>query len=390
MNELTWAALALLPVAAGCGWWLAHRQLRSGERRQRRDLSSNYFRGLNYLLNEQPDKAIEVFLRLAEINTETVETHLALGNLFRRRGETDKAIRFHRHIMSRSQLSEQHRTQALLELGEDYMKAGLLDRAEKLYSELADQGRFSETAVRNLLAIYQQERDWPSAIVQARTLARVTDESSDALIAQFHCELAETARAAGDRETAISQLASVRRYEPDCPRAALIEARLAFDEGRHADAIRADRAACERDPELIALVLDRLIESHRREDRVDELRDWLAELSARTSIIAPLLGLARLEVEHDPGRAIGLLLQRLQERPNVRGLQYLVDILNQHGHRLDAIEPDLLTRLMDRLMHDQPRFRCQQCGFSGRTWHWQCPSCRQWETTRPVIGVLGE
>ncbi|NKI35528.1 lipopolysaccharide assembly protein LapB [Wenzhouxiangella sp. XN79A] len=390
MSELTWAALALLPVAAGCGWWLARRQLGRGERRQRSDLSSNYFRGLNYLLNEQPDKAIEVFLRLAEINTETVETHLALGNLFRRRGETDKAIRFHRHIMSRPQLSEQHRTQALLELGEDYMRAGLLDRAEKLYSELAEQGRFSETAVRNLLAIYQQEKDWPRAIVQARTLARVTGESSDALIAQFHCELAEAAREDGDRDTAISQLASARGYVRDCARAALIEARLAFDEGRFDDAIRADRAACERDPELIALVLDRLIETHRRRDRVDELRAWLAQLSERTPIIAPLLGLARLDVERDPGRVIEILLERLEQRPSVRGLQYLVDLLNQHGHRLDAIEPDLLTRLMDRLMQGQPRFRCEQCGFSGSTWHWQCPSCRQWETTRPVSGVLGE
>jgi len=390
MSELTWAALALLPVAAGCGWWLAHRNLRRGERRQTSDLSTNYFRGLNYLLNEQPDKAIEVFVRLAEINADTVETHLALGNLFRRRGETDKAIRFHRHIMSRPQLSEQHRTQALLELAEDYMRAGLLDRAEKLYTELADQGRFSETAVRNLLAIYQQEKDWPRAIVQARTLARVTGESSDALIAQFHCELAEAARAAGDRETAISQLASARRYVSDCTRAALIEARLAFDEDRLDDAIRADRAACERDPELIALVLDRLIEAHERAGRLDELRDWLTSIAERTSIIAPLLGLARLDVDHEPGRVIELLLQRLEQRPSVRGLHYLVDMLNRHGHRLDAIEPDLLTRLMDRLMQGQPRFRCDQCGFSGQTWHWQCPSCRQWETTRPVSGVLGE
>lgn len=390
MAELTWVALALLPVAAACGWWFALRQRRYGERRKRSDLSSNYFRGLNYLLNEQPDKAIEVFLQLAEINQETVETHLALGNLFRRRGETDKAIRFHRHIMSRPQLSETHRTQALLELGEDYMRAGLLDRAEKLYSELAREGRFSETAVRNLLAIYQQEKDWPRAIIQARTLARVTGASTDALVAQFHCELAEAALDAGDRDTVLSQLVSARNYVPDCTRAALIEARLAFDEGRNDAAIAADCAACEKDPELVALVLDRLIDAHRAEHRMDELREWLEALSARSSVIAPLLGLARLDAEQDPNRAIDRLLERLQQRPSVRGLRYLVDLMGRHGHRLDEIEPDLLTRLMDRLMDGQPRFRCEHCGFSGQTWHWQCPSCREWETTRPVLGVLGE
>ncbi len=390
MNDLTWIALALLPVAAASGWWLARRYPAADQRRHDRALSSNYFRGLNYLLNEEPDKAIEVFLRLAEVNRETVETHLALGNLFRRRGEVDKAIRFHRHIMTRSQLSEQHRTQALLELGEDYMRAGLLDRAEKLFSELAREGRFSETAVRNLLAIYQQEKDWPAAIVQARHLERVTGETTAALSAQFHCELAEKARRAGDRDTVRSHLASARSYQADCARASLIQARLAFDGQHWAEAIEADRAACEQDPDLVALVLDRLIRAHAELDRSDELVDFLQRMDQRSTTAAPLLGLARLRADRDPEGAIELLLDGLQKRPSVRGLRYLLDLMHRHGQRLDAIDPDLLTRLMDRLMDGQPRFRCVDCGFSGQTWHWQCPSCRGWESTRPVIGVLGE
>src|SRR6056297_1563437 len=150
MPEPFWLALALLPVAAWSGWWAAGRAFRRGERRQQHAISSNYFKGLNYLLNEQPDKAIEVFLKLAEVNRETVETHLALGNLFRRRGEVDKAIHFHRHIVGRPNLSDRHRFQALLELGEDYMRAGLLDRAERLYAELPEEGPGSEVAIRNL------------------------------------------------------------------------------------------------------------------------------------------------------------------------------------------------------------------------------------------------
>lgn len=390
MNDLTWLALALLPLAAALGWWAARRQASRGVRRQRNDLSSNYFRGLNYLLNEQPDKAIEVFLRLAEVNQETAETHLALGNLFRRRGEVDKAIHFHRHIMTRSQLSEQHRTRALLELGEDYMRAGLLDRAEKLFGELAKEGRFSETAVRSLLTIYQQEKDWSSALVQARMLARVTGESTHALSAQFHCELAEQAMRSGERETVLSQLTSARTHLADCTRAFLIEAELAFAESRWSDAAAADRAACDEDPDLIALVLERLLASHDRLGTSDDLAQWLRGLIDRSRTSAPLLGLARLRAEHDPSEAIDLLLDGLQLRPSVRGLRFLLDLMHSHGQRLDAIDPDLLTRLTERLISGQPRFRCEQCGFSGQTWHWQCPSCRDWETTRPVIGVLGE
>lgn len=390
MNELTWFALALLPVAAAFGWWAARRHASLGVRRQRNDLSRNYFRGLNYLLNEESDKAIEVFLRLAEINQETAETHLALGNLFRRRGEVDKAIHFHRHIMTRSHLSEQHRTRALLELGEDYMRAGLLDRAEKLFAELAKEGRFSETAVRSLLTIYQQEKDWSRALVQARTLARVTGQSTSALSAQFHCELAVKALIEGDGDTVMSQLTSARSHVARCTRASLIEAKLAIEASRWADAAAADRAACNQDPDLIALVLERLLEAHDRMGKSDELADWLGSMIERSKTSAPLLGLARLRAQKDPAAAIDLLLEGLQVRPSVRGLRYLLDLMHRHGQRLDAIDPDMLTRLTDRLISGQPRFRCEQCGFSGQTWHWQCPSCREWETTRPVSGVLGE
>src|SRR6056297_2867185 len=237
MSEPFWLLLlGLLPVSALSGWWAASRYYKRGEQRHHHAISSIYFRGLNYLLNEQPDKAIEVFLTLAEINTETAETHLAIGNLFRRRGEVDKAIRFHRHIISRSNLSDQHRIQALLELGEDYMRAGLLDRAEKLFSELAEDGRYSEVAIRNLLSIYQQEKDWKNAIVQARRLGQFCDWNTSALIAQFHCEIAVQAGQEGDSGNARRHLETARNHHGECTRAYLLEADLDAAEGRWAAA----------------------------------------------------------------------------------------------------------------------------------------------------------
>lgn len=390
MAEVGWLAILLLPLAALSGWLMASRYHRHGERKQHSSISSNYFRGLNYLLNEQPDKAIEVFLRLAEINQETVETHLALGNLFRRRGEVDKAIRFHRHIMTRPNLSDQHRTQALLELGEDYMRAGLLDRAEKLFSELGDEGRCSETAARSLLSIYQQEKDWGRAIVQARALQRASGEPTSGLVAMFHCELAEEALQRGDSAGVSSQLESARSYQKDCTRASLIEGELAFSQERWEAASTAYRRACDQDPDLITLVLESLLECHARQGGHDSLSDWLTSLAPRASTAAPILAIARLQVERDPAGAIRFLLDHLQERPSVRGLHYLLDLMHKYDHDLDEIDPGLLRQLMRNLLKGQPRFRCQQCGFSGQTWHWQCPSCRQWDTTRPVSGVLGE
>jgi hypothetical protein len=166
--------LLLLPVAVYFGWWLARAIERRSSGKRKRLFSDQYFQGLNYLLNEQPDKAIQVFLELAEVNQETVETHMALGNLFRRRGEVDRAIRFHQNIIAKHGLQPEQRTQALLELGEDYMRAGLLDRAERLFSELIETDAHTPSALRSLLDIYQQEKDWDKALEQAQRLEQVT------------------------------------------------------------------------------------------------------------------------------------------------------------------------------------------------------------------------
>src|ERR1700755_2875600 len=168
---------ALLPVAAASGWYLGKR---SSERRRHArvsELSSSYFRGLNYLLNEQPDKAIEVFLQLAEFNRDTVETHLALGNLFRRRGEVDRAIRVHQHLIARPNLSNEEKTVAMLELGEDYMRAGLLDRAETLFADLVAIDAHVPNALRHLISIYQHEKDWAKAIEHAHRIEVANGES---------------------------------------------------------------------------------------------------------------------------------------------------------------------------------------------------------------------
>ncbi len=378
---------ALLPLAALTGWYVG--RYRGSSNRRQKALSSSYFRGLNYLLNEQPDKAIEVFLQIAEINRDTVETHLALGNLFRRRGEMDKAIRFHKHIISRPSLTDEQRSQALLELGEDYMRAGLLDRAERLFSELLEHDPRAQAPTRQLLDIYQQEKDWEKAIDKARHL-QGDQLDRQALIAQFYCEMASQALNSGKLEKVRQLLRQARHHDSRNPRARLLQGELAWRQNDWEEAARHYRDACEMDADCATQVLDRIVQCHQRLDSLDELHHWLADLAERSSLTTPVLALARLKAEDDIQSAVDYLLEQLTRRPTVRGLEYLMELLNRQGVSLDQVGPELIRNLMERLLEGQPRYRCQHCGFSGTAYHWLCPSCRRWNTTRAITGVLGE
>ena len=191
MTHAGW--LLLIPPALAVGWLLGRRggEMTGGARVSR--LSNTYFRGLNYLLNEQQDKAIEIFLQIAEVDKDTVETQFALGHLFRKRGEVDRSIRLHQNLVARHGLSEEQKTRAILALGEDYMRAGLLDRAETLFTDLVRVGVMAPQALRHLISIYQAEREWEKAIEHAQKLEEVAQEPMRRLIAHFHCELADKA-----------------------------------------------------------------------------------------------------------------------------------------------------------------------------------------------------
>ena len=238
VTEWFWFFL-FVPLAALAGWVIGRRGgQRHGDSQVSR-LSSTYFRGLNYLLNEQPDKAIELFLHIAELDKETFETQVALGHLFRRRGEVDRAIRLHQGLVNRHDLSDAQRVQALLALGEDYMKSGLLDRAETVFTELAQLDQRAPQALKHLIGIYQAERDWEKAIDNATRFEDVTGEPMGKLIGQFECELAERFRGAGKLEEARAAIARAYQADAMSVRAGIIEGRLETDAGNPEAAVRA-------------------------------------------------------------------------------------------------------------------------------------------------------
>ncbi len=395
------ALFLLLFFALGLGWALARWQFRRERRREER-VSNHYFRGLNYLLNEEPDKAIDIFLELAErksnggpsrrrhINHEVIDTHLALGSLFRRRGEMDKAIRFHKHIIAQPNLTEEQRTQALKALGRDYLKAGLLDRAERLFSQLVERQPGDNQPAQQLLDIYQQEKDWPQAIEQAQHLHAEAPDQTGALLAQFYCELAEQALRQNDAAQAQKALRQARRYQSDHPRAHIVAGHMAQSNDEPDKAIAHFQQACEKDPQSFVLISEHLMACHQNQGTLQALQAWLEQFVDLNSLSSATIMLANLRARSDVDEGVSVLVKGLENHPTIRGLEALVDLLAQHGRTLASVDPGMIGQLMARLREAQPRYRCKECGYSSSQHHWCCPSCRQWGSTRLVAGPWGD
>jgi len=384
IDQWIWVVI-FVPLAAVIGWIVGRRGGQLNRESQVSKLSTTYFRGLNYLLTEQPDKAIELFLHVAELDKDTFETQVAIGHLFRRRGEVDRAIRLHQGLVERRDLADAQRVQALLALGEDYMRSGLLDRAETVFSELAAIDQRAPLALKHLIGIYQSERDWNKAIENARRYETVTGEPMGKLIAQFECELAERHRSAGEVQAAREAVA--RAYEADstCCRAGMIEGRIDADAGDSRGAIRAYERAARHDPDFLPEILPNLMEAYAQVNDLPGARGFLTEMAEHYRGVAPVLALTQL-VEREDGvpAAREYLAQQLKNRPSVRGEAALIDLaLAQGGHASETLEE--LRGITDQLLVRNPSYRCNRCGFGARSHHWQCPSCKEWATVKPLL-----
>lgn len=388
--ELTLLFL-LLPLAVYSGWRAGRKQPAATKEKSAYEIPPDYLKGLNYLLNEQPDKAIEVFIQMLEIDSETVETHLALGSLFRRRGEVDRAIRIHQNLIARPTLTQGQRTQALYELGEDYMRAGLLDRAEALFRELIEASPQSEVALRQLIDIYQQEKDWDKAIEMARLLAMRTGENMQATIAQYYCEMAETAFQQGESGVAQKWLRRALASDHNCVRASFLEGQNEQRNGNDKAALKAYLRIEQQDADYLPEIVSPLLDCYRALGRMQEAKDYLRQLIQRYGSITIMLKLAELVQKEDGDEAaIEFITEHLRQRPSVRGMDRLINL--NLSHVKDTVRDKLLVlkEVTSQLLINKPVYKCRSCGFSGKSMHWQCPSCRQWNTVKPIQGVEGE
>jgi lipopolysaccharide biosynthesis regulator YciM len=381
MVELLWL---LLPVAAMSGWFAAKRSALR-EKVPLDDRTPVYFKGLNFLLNEQPDKAIDVFVKMLEVDSETVETHLALGNLFRRRGEVDRAIRIHQNLIARPTLTREQRALALLELGQDYMRAGLFDRAESLFTELGELKMYQEQALSNLHEIYQQEKEWNQCLLVARKLEQLTGKSLHRERAHYYCELAEEALESKDYSTAISHLRKAQSCDNDCVRATMLQGDIETEKGACKLAIKTFKKVEQQDPDYLSEVLPSLVACHRVAGNKHELMAYLRHLSQNHRQIAPVLEFVNLlQVEQGDQEALRFLTESLQKNPNLKGLDHLIRLNLKVADRSESETLEIIKGLVSKMLEDRSGYQCSRCGFQAKTMHWQCPGCKAWSSIKPV------
>lgn len=384
MFELLWL---LLPVAAASGWYAARRSEGAGRRR----LTPDYFRGLHYLLNDQPDRAIEVFIKVLEIDEETAETQLALGNLYRRRGEVDRAIRLHQNLVARPALTDDLRMEAHLELAQDYLSAGVLDRAEDIYRDLVGAKSHRVQALRHLLDIYEQERDWDQARTTAGELAEATGAELGAVISQYLCEGALQALTRGSKDEALELLRAAREAHPACARASLHEGDILSSRGSFELALDAYRRIEDQDADYLPEIIGRVRSCFENLGRRKAAREYLERVLDRYGGMTVMLALADM-IREESGNtsAIHFMLDALAKRPTVRGFDRLLDFASDSSSADVPDHLEVMKGLLAQLMNDRPVYRCRHCGFAARSLHWQCPGCKHWNTVRPVRGVVGE
>lgn len=381
----------LLPVAAFSGWLLGRRKHGKTPLFSATDIPVDYIKGLNFLLNEQPDKAIDVFIQMLEVNSDTVETHLTLGSLFRRRGEVDRAIRVHQNLIARPTLNSQQRIQALYELGQDYMRAGLLDRAEALFTELIDSGPHTTNALNQLLDIYQQEKDWEKAIESAYKLMQKTGKDLDNVIAHYYCELAEQRIREGEMTKALKLVKRALSTDAKCVRASILEGNIETTLGNIKAAIKAYRRVEEQDIKYISEIIEPLEKCYVQQNRADEMIAYLKILLKKQGSISVMLKLAELIQKHEGDReAVEFIADNLQIRPSVRGMDRLLALSLIHFKDTVRDKLQILKNVTEQLLINNPIYQCNICGFNGKTLHWHCPSCKSWNTVKPIQGVEGE
>lgn len=388
MQELL---LLLLPVAAASGWLAARKSVRKEKSKRGSETSPVYFRGLNHLLNEEPDKAIDAFVEMLEVDSDTVETHLALGNLFRRRGEVERAIRIHQNLIARPALSREQRAQALFELGQDYMRAGLFDRAENLFRELKETRLHIKPALRNLLIIYEKERDWAACLEVADELESITGDKMLLQKSHYHCELAIAARAQGRGSDAAAQLKKALNTYRGCVRANHLQAQFAASQGDYRGAIKILRQTAEQDADYLPEVLPEIVANYRHLGDLQELRGYLAEtVEARPGAGAELAMAELLKEQDSETAAADYLAGQLAREPSLSLLLRSIELNarlpeSQSVRFLEGLRPHIR-----RLLDQRPSYQCGHCGFAAKTLHWQCPSCRRWSTIKRRAGCEAE
>jgi lipopolysaccharide biosynthesis regulator YciM len=366
-------------------WYLGYHSKYYSNTQCKVNLPKDYLVGLNYLLNEEPDKAVDVFIKMLEVDSNTVETHLAVGKLFRRKGEVDRAIRIHQNLIARPQLDKNYREQALYELGQDYLSAGVLDRAERIFQEVLGIKAYSIPALRALLDIYQQEKEWENAIQIANKLEMTTKNNVQPLVAHYYCELAEAAVTKGHIDECQLFLKYALEADEQCVRASLLQARMNMNRGSYRDAIKSLQRIKHQNPEFLSEAIHELVECYTALNEEEPLIHYLEKIVEEY----PHFNMVKILLEkmrnfRGEAAAAAYVTKYLKKYPSIHGLHLYVNTYLDSAANLPRHDFLILQNLTKKLLADKPDYQCTLCGFSGKSLHWLCPGCKQWNSTKPL------
>jgi lipopolysaccharide assembly protein B len=379
MTPIDWQwALLLLPVAFLSGWILSRRRNRKVRRQLR--FSNDYFHGLNYLLNDEQDKALDVFLRLVEVDWDTVDTSLALGTIFRRKGELDKSIKLHQSLLARPSLPADYKFRVLLELGRDYQLSGWLDRAEGLFKDVLKDDLYAQEALKHLIDIYQQEQEWQLAINTAIRYNKGSKQNLSPTIAQFYCELSHIQLEQGDIKEAETLATQALSADQSCVRASLYLGTIAMNRGRYKKAIRFLQQVEYQNPVFIKLVVDKLVECYRAQSNLKSLINYLKNIDDKYDVVNLEYKISDLIAEvYDKDKAQAYLSESMLRKPTLNGMK---KILEYKSPKVDCPE-SYLPEVVDQMIKQQSAYQCSHCGYAANTLYWLCPTCHSWGGMKP-------
>lgn len=440
----------LLPVATVCGWYFGYRHSCDNSSDHHLDnvsarFSDNYFLGLNYLINEQPDKAVDAFIKVLSVDNDTVDMHLVLGSLFRRRGEADRAIKIHKNLIARPQLTKEQRDNAIAELAQDYLSAGMLDSSERLFLELVEINKENTDNYSFLLKLYEKQKDWRQAIAMVQKLASFQREKIWTPIAYYYCELAEEAKKQGLIEQAEVYLKKALVQDKSCVRASIMLGELAIAGGHYKTALYFYKQVKKQSPDFLSEIAPQLVTCYEKLKKIEELVPFLQVALEETYSASLALFLARyMDKTYGTKAAIDFIAMQNRHGSSLRILSYLLKLcvkeMSTNGSSLSlpvtAITSTLASvssfvslvvaeeqpqqslqqqqrdaagqlqqrnmaliqqrdeqlqeklhlalDLLDKLLEGKPYYRCVNCGLGTKHLYWQCPGCKRWATVKPI------
>lgn len=381
----------LVLVAIAIAWILGYRARPRQESARKVNVPRDYLIGLNFLLNEETDKAVDIFIKMLEVDSDTVETHLAVGKLFRRRGEVDRAIRIHQNLIARPQLEKIYREQSLYELGQDYLSAGVLDRAERIFLELANTKSHSAQALKTLIDIYQQEKDWEKAVQTAIKYESASNVNMQPVIAHYYCELGETALGRRQTIAAMDYFDKALQADKSCVRASLLQAKALMEDGDYKKALTFLKKIRNQNPEYLSESIELLASCYEKLDEEEKLVSYLKQLLDEHPRVPVVLILAeRIRKRKGDKVAANFVADYVRRYPSLRGLSIFINIYISNAEGRAREDLHILQNLMKNLLATKPDYQCSSCGFAGKTLHWQCPGCKEWSTMMPVHGLQEE